>query len=200
MIPLRFATATLLLFLTACAGMPKTEPTPGTWKAQQERIEAISYFTASGKIALRTTGQAESASLTWQQLGKSSHLRLSGPMGLSATTVESNGKQVVIRQGDETRSWDIDDPQLQYVQGWNLPLGALQYWLKGVPSPILELELLQLDPAGELPQSLQQQGWRVEYQEFASFEGYILPTRLELSREETSARIILRSWGGIVAP
>lgn len=196
----RVATASALLFLAACAGIPKTDTTPGSWQAQRERIEAINYFTASGKIALRTAEQAESASLLWRQLGESSHLRLSGPMGLSATTVDSNGKQVVMHQGDETYRWDIGDPALQYTQGLNLPLRALQFWLKGVPAPELELERLRLDPAGELPLSLQQQGWQVEYQGFATFEGYILPTRLEVSRDDTNARIILRQWKGITAP
>jgi outer membrane lipoprotein LolB len=196
----RIATALALLLLAACAGLPEPDATPGSWEAQRERIEAIDYFTASGKIALRTAEQAESASLLWQQLGASSHLRLSGPMGLSATTVDSNGEQVVIRQGDETRRWDIDDPAPQHTLGWSLPLRALQYWLKGVPAPGLELEQLNLDPAGELPVSLQQRGWRVEYQAFEQFEGYILPTRLQVSREDTSARIILRHWEGITAP
>lgn len=196
----RIATAIALLFLTACAGIPEPGGTPGSWEAQRERIEAIEYFTASGKIALRTPEQVESASLLWQQLGESSHLRLSGPMGLSATTVDSNGQQVVMRQGDETHRWDIDDPALEYTPGLNLPLRALSYWLKGVPAPELELESLRLNPAGELPHSLQQRGWRVEYQEFGDFEGYILPTRFKVSQGDTSARIILRRWEGIAAP
>ncbi len=191
----RIAAVAALMLLTACAGRP--EPTPGTWHAQQASIAAIRYFTASGKIALRTTRQAESASLLWQQLGDASHLRLSGPMGLSATTVDSDGKQVVIRQGDETRHWDVDDPALHYSAAWNLPLHALQYWLKGVPDPELDIETLRLDPAGRLPLSLQQQGWLVEYQEFSEFEGFTLPTRLRVSRKDTSARIILRHWQDI---
>ena len=157
------ATASALLFLAACASVPEPDATSGNWAAQRQRIEAIEYFTASGKITLRTAEQAESASLLWQQLGESSHLRLSGPMGLSATTVDSNGQQVVIRQGDETRRWDIDDPAPEYTLGWSLPLRALQYWLKGVPAPGLELEELSLDPEGKLPRSLRRVGRRDGY-------------------------------------
>ena len=196
----RVAAALTVLSLAGCAGMPETDIAPGDWEAKRAQIEAINYFTASGKIALRTADQAETASLLWQQLDSSSHLRLTGPMGLSATTVDSNGRQVVIRQGDETRRWDIDDPALQYAPGWNLPLQALQYWLKGVPDPNLEIEGLSLDPQGRLPQRLQQQGWQVEYRDFADFEGFTLPTRLEVSREDTHARIVLRRWQDIAAP
>lgn len=195
----RIATASALLLLAACAGTPETDPFPGDWQAQRAHIEAIADFTASGKIALRTAEQAESASLFWQQFGESSHLRLSGPLGLSSTTVDSNGQEVVIRQGDETRRWNIDEHRPQGTPGLDLPLEALQFWLRGVPAPGLELELLRLDPAGALPQILQQQGWRVEYQAFANFEGYTLPTRLKVSRQDTSARIILRQWQGITA-
>lgn len=189
------AAVAALLLLAACAGTPQTGI--GSWQAQRADMDSIRYFTASGKIAYRTPEQAESATLLWQQAGESSHLRLSGPMGLSATTVDSNGRQVVVRQGDETRRWDIDDPALQYTHGWDLPLNALQYWLKGIPDPALEVENLHLDPAGRLPVRLQQQGWLVEYQEFSEFEGFTLPTRMKVSRQDTSARIILRRWQDI---
>ena len=67
--------------------------------------------------------------------------------------------------------------------------------MKGHGIPVLDL-----NAAGELPHSLQQQGWRVEYQEFGDFEGYILPTRFKVSQGDTSARIILRRWEGITPP
>lgn len=195
----RLATIAALALLAGCAGLREPAVPVADWQAQRDTLNAIRYFTASGKVALRTAEQAENATLLWQQLGESSHLRLSGPMGFSATTVDSNGRQVVVRQGDETQRWDIDDPALQYAPGLHLPLRALQHWLKGVPAPELEIEALQLDAAGRLPQRLQQQGWQVEYQEFAEFEGFTLPTRLRIHREDTSARIILSRWQDISA-
>ena len=39
----------------------------------------------------------------------------------------------------------------------------------------------------------------MEYEEFAEFEGFTLPTRLKIHREYTSARIILSRWQDISA-
>ena len=155
---LQFAGIAAIALLAGCAGLPEPGAPTADWQAQRDSIDAVRYFTASGKVALRTAEQAENATLIWQQLGESSHLRLSGPMGISATTVDSNGRQVVIRQGGETRRWDIDDPALQYAPGLHLPLQALPHWVKGVPAPGMDLDALQLDQAGRLPQHLQQQG------------------------------------------
>lgn len=196
----RIATATLALLLAACAATPGHTPDTVSWQEHRTRIETITHFTASGKIALRTAEQAESASLLWQQMGSASHLRLNGPMGLSATTVDSDGHEVVIRQGDDTSRWSLDDPAIDQRQRWNLPLQALHYWLKGVPAPDLEVQALRLEPTSQLPRSLQQQDWLISYEAFAEFEGFTLPTRLKVTRDETSARIILRRWEAIAAP
>ncbi|MBT3411474.1 MAG: hypothetical protein HN430_12360, partial [Halieaceae bacterium] len=90
--------------------------------------------------------------------------------------------------------WSLDDPQVQQTGGWDLPLRSLHHWLKGIPDPDLEVELLELDEANQLPELLQQQGWTVEFQQFARFGDYQLPTRLQATRGTTSARILLREW------
>lgn len=187
------AVATLLL-LTACAGLPESTRGTQAWNEHRARLDALDHFTASGKIALRTAEQAESASLVWQQQGAASHLQLSGPMGLAATTIDSDGRQLEIRRGEEYSRWDIDDPDMDGTPAWNLPLKALPHWLKGAPAPGLPLHSLQLDDQGQLPQQFQQQGWTVVYESFGSFESFQLPTRLRVFRHETSARIILRQW------
>ena len=190
----------LLLALAGCAGMPGPEPGNANWQSHRDQIQQLSHWTASGKIALRTPEQAESASLLWQQIGESSHLRLSGPMGISATTVDSDGRLLEVRQGDDYSRWDLDDPDLGSEHTWDLPIRSLHHWLKGIPAPESPVESLLLDAAGLLPQQLQQLGWTIDYQQFASFDGYLLPTRLQVARGETRARIILREWGDLSAP
>ncbi|WP_133300618.1 lipoprotein insertase outer membrane protein LolB [Seongchinamella sediminis] len=192
----------LLLALAGCAGMPAPAPESGkaSWHAHREQLQQLSHWTASGKIALRTAEQAESASLLWQQIGEASHLRLSGPMGISATTIDSDGSLLEVRQGDDYSRWDLDDPALGDEHSWDLPVRSLHHWLKGVPAPGSPVQSLLLDAAGQLPEQLQQLGWTIDYQQFASFGGYLLPTRLQVSRGETRARILLREWGDFSAP
>ena len=183
-----------LLVLAGCAGQPQQAPGDGSWQVRGAQLARLEQWTASGKIALRTAEQAESASLLWQQMGEATRLRLSGPLGVSATTIDSDGHQLEIRQGDDYSRWNLDDPNLAQPGGWDLPLRSLHHWLKGIPDPDLAVESLQIDELSQLPQQLQQQGWTVEYQQFSSFGDYHLPTKLRVSRGETQARILLRNW------
>ncbi len=184
---------TAILVLSGCAGLSTSPDAQPGWLEHKARLESMTHWTANGKIALRTPDKSESGTLLWQQMGEATHLRLSGPMGLSATTVDSDGQHLEIRKGKDYSRWPVAQYEQEYP-GWNLPLTALPHWLKGVPDPELPVEQLTLDTAGQLPQILQQQGWTVTYESFERFDGKQLPTRMRLSREDTKARIILRDW------
>ncbi len=185
-----------MLVLAGCAGTaPRDIPAASAgWEATRSQLLDFTHWEARGKIAVRSTGQAESANLKWQQVDSDSHLELSGPMGLSATTVDSDGQYITIRRGEEQQRWALDDPAFNAQNPVQLPLAALHFWLKGIPSPALPLEALAVDPGSQLPLRLQQQGWSVEFQQFGQFGAYRLPTRIEVARDSTRARIILRDW------
>ncbi len=183
-----------LLLLAGCAGLPEPPIKDASFEARRATLEQLEHWTASGKIALRTAEQAESGSLLWQQVGKSTHIRLSGPMGISATTIDSDGHQLEIRQGENYSRWSLDDAQVKKTGGWDLPLISLHHWLKGIPDPDLVVESLELDEEKLLPKQLQQQGWTVEFQQFGRFGNYQLPTKLQATRGDTSAKILLRDW------
>ncbi len=184
-----------LLALAGCAAMPAPDRASQVWEEQRAALAVHSHWKSSGKSAVRTAEQAESASLLWQQIGEATHIRLSGPMGISATTVDSDGQLLEVRQGDDYSRWNLDDPTLAEDGGWKLPLRSLPHWLKGVPDPDLPLETLELDDNRQLPPQIKQQGWTVEYQQFSRFGEFLLPTRMEVYRGETRARILLREWG-----
>ncbi|TGD71537.1 outer membrane lipoprotein LolB [Mangrovimicrobium sediminis] len=183
-----------LLVLAGCAGTGGIPRDSGDWQQRESQLLALTSWEASGKIALRSAQQSDSASLRWRQDGEATHLELSGPLGMAATTVDSDGEFITLRRGDEVRHWALDDPALGEANQWDLPLAALHYWLKGVPAPGIAVQALQLDPATGLPQRLEQQGWQVDYDSFGGFGEYQLPTRLQVQRADTRARILLRQW------
>ncbi|QFU74810.1 outer membrane lipoprotein LolB [Halioglobus maricola] len=192
---LRISLLGQLLLLAACAGMAPAPP--ADWQSHRAQLQALDHFSASGKIALRTAEQAESANLLWQQMGKATHLRLQGPMGIAATTVDSDGDVIEVRRGDDYQRWTADTaPQ---SASWDLPLASLPYWLRGIPDPATAPEELRFTAESELPMSFSQQGWSIQYSSFGEFDGYTLPTRLEVSRADTWARIILRRWQNLAA-
>jgi len=182
-----------LLLLGGCAGPDTRDTATLSWVEHQASLGQFQYWSARGKLALRTSDRAESATLLWRQQGAHSELHLSGPIGMGATTIHSNGQQMEIRQGDERRVIDISTPDaIARNTGWDLPLQALPYWLKGLPAPREEVQLLELDQ--DLLRSLQQDGWSVQYQQYEQFDQKMLPTRLRIQRGDTSVRMIIGNW------
>ncbi len=191
----RLAPYLLLLLLVGCASLEQREPTSAGWKAHRQQLTQLQQWTASGKLAVRSPDAAESASLVWQQHDSHIHLQLSGPLGVGATIIDSDGRQLDIRQGDEHRTLDVSTPDAIVLNtGWDLPLTALTHWLKGLPSPDSKVQKLELDPQTELLQSLQQDDWEVHYEKYGQFEEFTLPTRLQIRRGATRAKVIISHW------
>ena len=155
----------------------------------------LEQWTASGKLALRTTDVSESASLVWRQQGTDTRLQLSGPLGVGATSIHSDGRRLDIRRGEEHQSLDISTPDaIAQNTGWDLPLLALSHWLKGLPSPDIKVQGLIIDPQTGLLQSLRQDDWEISYQRYGQFQGFTLPTHLQIERGVTRAKLVIAHW------
>jgi outer membrane lipoprotein LolB len=114
---------------------------------------------------------------------------------MGATTIHSDGQTLEIHQGDEHRTIDISNPDAIVLNtGWDLPLQALSYWLKGIPAPDSKVQRLEPDPQTELLKSLWQDDWEVNYQRYKQFQGFTLPARLQVQRDKTRAKIIISDW------
>lgn len=189
----------LLLALSSCATQqPAPEPTIG-WEQRRERLLLLRNWRASGKLAFFTAERSETASLVWAQRGEVSELQLSGPVGMGATSIRSDGRQLEIQRGDSTQRQDLTGEAIPLAgSDWDLPVRELPFWLRGVPAPDSNPTNLVLK--AELADSFEQAGWRVCYQARDLFSGYLLPTRLEVERNGTRARLVIRTWHLDVVP
>jgi outer membrane lipoprotein LolB len=187
--------ALFLALVTACSSQsrpPGDAPGP-QWSIRAAKLQLLEDWQASGKISLRNEQRSESANMTWSQQSQNTKLNLSGPMGFSATTISTDGSKLEIIQGNNTRHYDISSPDaIVRETGWNLPLKALHYWLKGVPAP--ELDVQQADINLGMLNRLVQAGWTIIYQDFGQFGQYQLPTKIQLEGADTRIRVIIREW------
>ena len=192
---LRVLLLAMTLVLGACAGQAKREPVGLDWAQHSAQVQQLESWSASGKLALRTADKAESATLLWQQRAQDSHLNLSGPMGMNAVTVHSDGQRMEVQRADQVREFDISTPDaILHNTGWELPLHALPYWLKGIPSPGSQVQSMALGTDRDLLRELQQDDWQIDYQQYGEFQGLTLPTRLQIERASTVVKIIIRDW------
>lgn len=191
---MRYLSLLLLALLAGCASPPAPPPGPGApWQARAERLAALQSWQAQGKLALRNGSAAESANLLWRQQDGRSELHLSGPLGMAATRILAEGERLEVRRGEELRVLDISTPRaVEMSTGWDLPLKALPYWMLGIPQPGAAATRLSFD--NERLSTLSQDGWQVTFDAYGQFDGYTLPTRLRVSRGDTSARLLVRDW------
>jgi outer membrane lipoprotein LolB len=190
----RQLTVPLLVLMAGCASQVDRSYKEPDWLAHSDRLEQLANWDIDGRVAIRTSEESETANIHWEQRKDDSLLRLSGPLGSHATLIESDGKTMVIRRGEERSVRDLNSPDTESRSGWNLPLQALPHWLKGIPAPGMAVDVLQLEPNRELLQSLQQDGWQIRYERYEEFGDFTLPTRVTIERDATRARLLIRKW------
>lgn len=183
------------LLVTSCADLGKQPPDAPNWNQRVEQLRALTRWSASGKLAIRTETQSETASLDWQQNGDSTHIRLTGPLGLGATSIDSDRNTLQVSRDGDTKTFDISSAAAsEATMGWDLPLQELPFWVRGLPSPGTPIEGQVFEQ--NLLQQLQQQGWTITYENYALFDHFTLPTRVTIERNDTRARLIIRNWSG----
>jgi outer membrane lipoprotein LolB len=182
------------LLLSACANQSTTAPTTQqSWELQRPALEALDQWQVQGKMALRTANESQSASMTWNQQDQVTHLRLSGPWGAAATLIRADGENVEINRGGKTDRFDMSSPEtIAAGTGWDLPLRELPNWLLGIPygdsagpGAIVENNLLR---------QFTEHGWTVRYEQYGSFDGFNLPVRITIERDDSRAKLIIRDW------
>lgn len=182
----------LVLLLAACVPAPVRGPGDATQLAAQAAHEAVLRaepdWGFEGRLAVRAGGEGGSGRLEWRQRGERYEIRLSAP-------VTGKGWQLLGEPG-QARLEGLDegalvgeDARLLLAQatGWDIPVADLAWWVRGgrAPGPA-ELEF---GPDGR-PARLLQQGWTVEYREWAGER----PRRVFASRGDASVRLVVDAW------
>ncbi len=144
-------------------------------------------------MAFRSPDRAESASISWLQDNEHTEVRLSGPLGFSATTISSDGEVIEVKQAGATRHYAMSDTARIYADtGIELPLKALPYWLKGLPNPHADIDRQEF--LGDQLKQLIQLGWTISYEQYKPFKSYLLPTKVNMKRADTQVRLVMRHW------
>ncbi|MFT5711537.1 MAG: outer membrane lipoprotein LolB [Halioglobus sp.] len=181
------------LLVTSCADISKQPPSAASWNQRVEQLSALTRWSASGKLAIRTEVQSQSASLDWQQDGHSTHILLTGPLGLGATAIDSDRNTLQVSRDGSTKIFDISSAVASEATiGWDLPLQQLPFWIRGLPSPETPIEGQVFHQ--NLLRQFQQEGWTITCENYSLFDHFTLPTRVTVERSNTRARIIIRNW------
>lgn len=195
---MRFPTLALTgLLLAGCASVPGTAPVgppnEAAWQAHRARLQTLANWGFQGRIGIVTDKDGGSGSMDWEQMGDQVTFSFRGPFGAGALAVRGDAHALWVRssRGDD---FVTTDPERDLSARLRVPLPVLsmRYWLLGLPDPGAVYSKT-VDARGQLV-TLSQRGWQVDYQDYADFDGYDLPTRLLIERARVRIKVAINAW------
>jgi outer membrane lipoprotein LolB len=186
------------LFLSACAQQP-VAPVPDPdryvqWESHLNSIGDLKIWTLTGRMSVQMENDNWSASVHWEQNNDDYRLRIIAPFGRSTVQISGNTDSVALTTADNQVFEDDDvDVLIRQNLGWDIPVAALAYWIKGLPEQTAETQTLVIDDMGRAT-DLSQSGWRIQYERYTNSSGYEMPLRITLQREGLQLRLIINKW------
>lgn len=175
--------------MAGCATSPVTAPGPG----RAVDPDALTVWTAKGRIALTAAGEGGSGSFVWQQRSERTELRVRGPLGAGGLDVVTDGERLEVQDGSGvTLDGDAARNAVEQRMGIPLPLAEFRYWMLGVPAP-----QSAHGPAERLSggaNGFTQSGWSVSYEGFRSAGGWSLPARVTATTGDARVRVVVDDW------
>lgn len=182
------------LVLTACSTTQKPMDN-AAWRMQRQKLDSITHWSISGKLAILTEEKKGSARIRWQQHGDDFDLNLSSVIGTRIMEMHKNGAQVTIVD-DKGREYRGTQPEeLVYrLTGWQMPVEQLPIWIKGLPGN----SEYDINTDGQL-KSIKSENWEMAYQSYQDVSGWRMPEKITFTGPKTELRLVINEWE-FVAP
>jgi outer membrane lipoprotein LolB len=189
----RVAYVLIVVALASCRTAPVQQPAAQSWETRRPQLQSLESFELKGRVAVAAGSEGFNARLRWTQKGSKTSMSLDGPLGAGGVQVSSDGSAVsVVTSNGQHLDNDAAKAELRTRLGFDPPLSSLRYWILGVPEPGSPAQE-SLDSQQRLA-TLQQNGWQVEYTDYAPVSGGWLPSRLTLQREGVRVRVVVDGW------
>ena len=178
-----------LALLTGCHNQP-TLPNSGL---RLQPLSRIQHWQVSGSLSIQQGKRRELIRYRWQHEHQTDRIRLSGPLGIHATTLTVKPQSATLQRTHHATLTAKSVDQLIYSkQDWPLPIQAMRYWIRGLLAPGLHTNW-QRDTQGHNTAVTQQQ-WRVHWLQYRYVGGYRLPKLMTLQRDQIQLRLSCNDW------
>ncbi|MEX0899516.1 MAG: lipoprotein insertase outer membrane protein LolB [Gammaproteobacteria bacterium] len=190
-----------VLLLAGCQALPRAVPpvadgTPAAeaFDARRTQLAALDAWTLRGRSALSARGRGWNGSVHWHQSADYIDLRLIAPLGAGTLRLTGLPEYMRIRASDGTDFYTPDPAgDLEAALGAPLPIGALRWWILGIPLPDVAVEALDLDAAGRAT-AFMQEGWHVTYPRYTEHDGFVVPGIVAAERDGAKIRVVVDQW------
>ena len=183
--------------LSACTPISQTRPdtSPETLaEARQVELLQLNNWRIQGRTVIRNKQEAWNVGLRWQQNNDEFVIQLLGPFAQGGVSIEGNNKHVTMTMDDGQKLHSSNAEELiTQALGLELPINALQDWVRGLPYQQARVDLLEYDEEGRIIH-LVQQGWDIDFKRYVPFKQYSLPSKIFITQPDRSLRLVITSW------
>ena len=187
--------------VAGCSTLPKPAISPSSvslalYQAHLQDISSISQFTIKGRIGVQAEGKGFSGGLTWLHNKTNDDIALYSPLGGQLASIKKTATNVTLEdaKGNSINAADAET-LTQNTLGWQLPLTGLADWSLGRPSGSA-ITTSTWDDQGHLS-TLKQDGWEIQYQNYAEQNGHYLPTKIILRNDKVNLKLLVENWSNI---
>ncbi len=187
--------------LSACAMQslqPPQTAAPSDWQTHQLRVSQLNDWRLAGKLGFRGPDNGGSASVNWQQQQNNFQLQLSGPFGAGRATLSGNQQIAEMLYQDKLYRQTPQQLASQLI-GVPLPVGALSWWARGLPSPDQETaSSIATSPEG-YASSFEQAGWQLSFSRYSETDAGSLPSKIIGTHQSSdnrrySFKLVISDW------
>jgi outer membrane lipoprotein LolB len=173
-----------------CANIPERPAIP-----LPEDLARLDRWQAHGRLAVAGPEGGGSGSFDWRQRGERADVSIRGPIGVGSVRLQLRGgahPEITLETSDGQKLQSVAAlEELEARLGATVPAASLRYWLLGLPAPGEH----RWSGEGEGgPVTLEQDGWRIDYQRYSTEPGARVPVRIRASSGEARVRIVVDSW------
>ena len=190
----RLSSLGAVLLLSALAGCATVQP--GAGKPLPENLAHLDRWRAHGRLGVSGPESGGSGSFDWQQRGDRADIQIRGPVGVGSVRLHLQGSA----ENPELRMETANGQTLESEAAWrelearlgaSVPAGSLRFWMLGVAAPG-EHRWLEPEPDGTT--TLEQGGWRIDYQRYSNDPGARVPVKFRAVSGDARVRIVVDRW------
>lgn len=166
------------------------------WEEHRNQLEQLTTWTLTGKLAVFIGKERQSANLHWQQTNKNYSIQLTSFIGTRILQITKNneGVEIIDDNGEKFVGKDANSLIKSLSPDLDLPISALQQWIKGNPVDA-SYQLNEQQKVRDLLGKDESSGlWAVKYEQYQLYSGYALPRKLELKQNQIRVKISINQW------
>ena len=193
MIVARYSMAALMFFLAGCSSQPQVTGTSGSWQQHSEKIAELDQWQVQGKLGFKSESKGGSANLNWLQNQQQYQLSLSGPFGAGSAIISGDTASAQLYSDNQTYI-DLPEQLALRLTGLPIPVDALSWWARGLPSPSKNPATNLVTAADGAAAGFNQAGWQLVFSRYNLTANGNLPGKIVGQLGDHSFKLLISRW------